>query len=152
MTCEKHDYKSMVINHAKTDKMIDDFVVELQNEQQKHLQHLQGVLRQRIHPDWRVLVINIFRSVGMKEDQNDIYYIIGGNVALVKEQATFEAAEQDLVETVGILELLQQTSNVLNFQMLKQSEADEAKFPNNGVFVIDLKAAIEKESAHERLG
>ena len=79
MTCEKLDYKSMVINHAKTDKMIDDFVVDLQNEQQKHLHHPQGVLRQRIHPDWRVLAINIFRSVGMKEGQNDIYYITGGN-------------------------------------------------------------------------
>ena len=88
----------------------------------------------------------------MKEGQNDIYYITGGNVALVKEQATFEAAEQDLVETVGILELLQQTSNAQNFQMLKQCVADEAKFPNNGVFIIVLKAAIEKESAHERLG
>ena len=88
----------------------------------------------------------------MKEGQNDIYYITGGNVALAKEQATFEAAEQDLVETVGILEFLQQTSNVQNFRMLKQSVADEAKFPNNGVFIIDLKAAIEKESAHERLG
>ena len=75
----------------------------------------------------------------MKEGQNDIYYITGGNVALVKEQATFEAAEQDLVETVGILELLQQTSNVQNFQTLKQSVADEAKFPNNGVFIIDLE-------------
>ena len=91
-------------------------------------------------------------SIGMKEGQNDIYYITGGNVALVKEQATFEDSEQDLVETVGILELLQQTSNVRNFRMLKQSVADEAKFPNNGVFIIDLKAAIEKESAHERLG
>ena len=91
-------------------------------------------------------------SVGVKEGQNDIYYITGGNVALTKEQAIFEAAEQDLVDTFGILELLQQTSNVQNFRMLKQSVADEAKFPNNGVFIIDLKAAIEKESAHERLG
>ena len=58
-----------------SNNIIDDCVVELMNEQLddiKHLQHPQGVLRHRIHPDGRVFVINIFRSVGMKEGQNDM--------------------------------------------------------------------------------
>ena len=48
-----------------SNKMIDYFVVELKNEQLdeiKTLQNPQGVLRQRIHPDWQVLAINIFKE------------------------------------------------------------------------------------------
>ena len=55
-----------------SNNMIDDFVVEVENEEQddiKNLQHLQGVLRQRIHPDWQVLAINIFKEFYVIDDE-----------------------------------------------------------------------------------
>ena len=51
--------------------MIDDFAVEIKNEQQddiKNLQHPQGV-RQRIHPDWQALAINIFKELYDIDDE-----------------------------------------------------------------------------------
>ena len=54
-----------------SNQMIDDFAVEIKNEQQddiKNLQHPQGV-RQRIHPDWQVLAINIFKELYDIDDE-----------------------------------------------------------------------------------
>ena len=48
-----------------SNKIIDDFGVELKNEQQddiKNLQHPKGGLRQSIHPAWQVFAINIFKE------------------------------------------------------------------------------------------